>query len=91
MRKVLILIVAVILATGIFFTLAYLRVPLGEPKLRIEFYPIPPWQVRAGSSLEVSIGVAMMVGYWLGLRMFVSKYHCLKASPILAPAQTSVS
>ena len=58
MRKVLILIAAVLLTTGIFFPLAYLRIPLGEPKLRIEFYPSPPWQVKPGDSFEVSIDVA---------------------------------
>jgi len=58
MRKVLIPIILVLLTLGIFFTLVFLKVPLGEPKLRIEFYPAPPWQVSPGDSLEVSIGVA---------------------------------
>lgn len=58
MRKALILITAVILVTGMFFTLSYLRVPLGDPKLRIEFYSSPPWQMRARGSLDVTVGVA---------------------------------
>jgi len=58
MRKGLILIIVVFLTIGIFFTLAFLKIPLGEPRLRTEFYPPPPWQVRPGDSLEVSIGVS---------------------------------
>jgi len=61
MRKGLI-ILAVLLTIGIpgvFFAVAFFgRVPLGEPRLRIEFYPLPPWQVRPGNSFEVSIGIA---------------------------------
>jgi len=45
--------------TGVSFAAAFFgRVPLGEPRLRIEFYPPPPWQVRPRDSFEVSIGVA---------------------------------
>ena len=62
MKKILVLIIAVILAIGLtggFFTIALFgHIPIGEPKLRIEFYPHPPWQVRPGDSLEVSIGIA---------------------------------
>ena len=58
-RKWLILVIAALLTVGTLFTLCfYVRVPLGEPKLRIEFYPPPPWQVKLGDSFEVSIGVA---------------------------------
>lgn len=58
-RKALILVIAVLFTIGVLFTLAfYVRVPLGEPRLRIEFYPPPPWKVRPGDSIEVSIGVA---------------------------------
>jgi len=57
MRKGFILIIVVLLM-GMFFTLVFLNVPLGESKLRIEFYPSPPWQIRPGESLEVSIGIA---------------------------------
>jgi hypothetical protein len=57
-RKVLILITVILSTIAMFFTLVFLKVPLGEPRLRIEFYPPPPWQVRPGDSLEVSIGVA---------------------------------
>ena len=57
-----ILVIAVLLAigvTGVLFAGAFFgRVPLGEPRLRIEFYPPPPWQVRLGDSFEVSIGIA---------------------------------
>jgi len=58
MRKVLILVIVGLLIVGVFFTLVYLRVPLGEPKLRMELYPPPPWQLRPGDSLEVAVGVA---------------------------------
>lgn len=58
MRKGLILIIVVLPTIGMFFTLVFLKVPLGEPRLGIEFYPTPPWQVRLGDSLEASIGVA---------------------------------
>ena len=58
MRKGLIFVIVVLLTIGIFFTLVFLKVPLGEPKLRTEFYPPHPWQVRPGDSLEISIGIA---------------------------------
>ena len=62
MRKALILVIALLLAmgvTGAFLTAAFLgRIPLGEPKLRTEFYPPSPWQARSGGSFEVSIGIA---------------------------------
>jgi len=62
MRKALILAIALLLAmgvTGVFLTAAFLgRIPLGEPKLRTEFYPPSPWQVGSGGSFEVSIGIA---------------------------------
>jgi len=58
MRKGLILVIVGFLTVGVFFTLVFLQVPLGEPDLRMEFYPPPPWQLRPGDSLEVSIGVA---------------------------------
>lgn len=62
MRKVLILIIAVLLligATGIFLIVAFFgRLPLGEPSLRIEFYPHPPWQVSPSDSFELTIGIA---------------------------------
>jgi len=54
----LILIIVVFLTIGIFFILVFLKIPLGEPRLRTEFYPPPPWQVRPGDSLEISIGIA---------------------------------
>jgi len=57
MRKSLILTIVTLLTSSIFFALVFLKVPLGEPKLRIEFYPPPPWQVKPGDSLEVSIGI----------------------------------
>ena len=58
MRKGLILVLVVLLTGGLFFTLVFLRVPLGAPKLRMEFYPPPPWQLRPGDSLEVGIEIA---------------------------------
>ena len=58
MRKGFTLTIVVLLIVGMFFTLVFLKVPLGEPKLRIEFYPSPPWQMRPGESLELSIGIA---------------------------------
>jgi len=58
MRKVFILVIVGLLTVGVFFTITYLRVPLGEPKLRMELYPSPPWQLRPGDSLEVAVGVA---------------------------------
>jgi len=54
----LILVTVILLAIGAFLALVFLEVPLGEPRLRIEFYPPPPWQMRPGESLEVSVGVA---------------------------------
>ena len=62
MRKALILVIAAILAigvTGAFLAAAFFgHIPLGEPRLRIEFYPSPPWQVKPGNTFEVSIGIA---------------------------------
>lgn len=62
MRKALVLVVAVLLAicvTGLLLVFAFFgHIPLGEPKLRIEFDPPPPWQVRAGHTFEVGIGIA---------------------------------
>jgi len=62
MRKILVLVIVILLAIGVtggLFTVAFFgHIPLGEPRLRIEFYPPPPWQVRPGDSLEVSIGVS---------------------------------
>ena len=61
MRKALILVIAALSAigvTGVFLAAAFFgHIPLGEPRLRIEFYPPPPWQVRPGNSFEVSIGI----------------------------------
>jgi len=54
----LIIVIVILLTIGAFFGLVFLQVPLGEPKLRIEFYPPPPWHMRPGESLEVSVGVA---------------------------------
>ena len=54
-------IIAVLLTIGVISTLGvcfFLKVPLGEPQLRIEFYPPSPWQVRPGDSLEITIGIA---------------------------------
>ncbi|MFQ6076778.1 MAG: hypothetical protein ACE5Z5_11695 [Candidatus Bathyarchaeia archaeon] len=48
-----------VLTIGVLFGAAFFgRTPLGEPRLRIEFYPPPPWQVGSGYSFEVSIGIA---------------------------------
>jgi len=62
MKKALVLVIVVLLAIGVmgmlFAVALFLHIPLGEPKLRMEFYPPPPWQVRPGDSLEVSIAVA---------------------------------
>jgi len=62
MSKGLILVTAVLLTigvAGVSFAVAFFgRVPLGESRLRIEFYPPPPWQVRPGGSFEVGIGIA---------------------------------
>jgi len=54
--KIAVLIVVLVIV-GVLFASIFGHVPLGEPRLRIEFYPPPPWQVRRGDSLEVSIGV----------------------------------
>jgi hypothetical protein len=58
MRKSLTLIMVIFFAVAILCTLVFLKVPLGEPRLRVEFYPPPPWQVRPGDSLEITIGIA---------------------------------
>lgn len=62
-EKGLILITAVLLTIGTFFTLVFLKVQLGEPKLRTEFCPPPSWQIGLWGVLEVSIGVVS--GAWL--------------------------
>jgi hypothetical protein len=56
--KGLTLITVVLLTIGIISTLVFLKVPLGEPRLRVEFYPSPPWQMKPGESLELTIGIA---------------------------------
>jgi hypothetical protein len=56
--KGLTLIIVVLLTIGIISTLFFLKVPLGEPRLRVEFYPSPPWQMKPGESLELTIGIA---------------------------------
>jgi len=61
MRKGFALFIAILLAMGValvFMVSFFGQVPLGEPMLRTEFYPPPPWQVRPGDSLEVAIGIA---------------------------------
>jgi hypothetical protein len=62
MRKALIIAIAALLVigvTGVFLTTAFFgHIPIGEPRLKIEFYPQPPWRVRLGDSLEVTVGVA---------------------------------
>jgi hypothetical protein len=58
MRKCLILVTTVLLTASVLFVLIFGHIPLGEPNLRIEFYPLPPWQVTSGGTLEVSIGIA---------------------------------
>jgi hypothetical protein len=62
MRKPLMITIAALLATvviGVFLAAAFFgHIPLGEPTLRIEFYPPPPWQVRPGNSFEVTMGIA---------------------------------
>jgi len=58
MSKGSILILVGLLTISVFFTLVFLKVPLGEPRVRIELYPLSPWQVRPGDSLEISIGIA---------------------------------
>lgn len=57
MRKVLIQVLGVILTLSLIVALTYLRVSLGEPKLRIELFPPPPWHMSAVEPFEVSIGV----------------------------------
>lgn len=59
MRRALIVVIVALIAIGLLFSVAlFAHIPLGEPKLRIEFYPSPPWQVRTGDTFEVAIGVA---------------------------------
>jgi hypothetical protein len=76
MRKALIVSIVVLIVIGSLFPVAFIgRIPLGEPKLRIEFYPPPPWQVGSGGSLEVSIGVAndaWLLAWAKGVRVVVS-------------------
>ena len=79
MRKALILVIAALLAigvTGVFLAAAFFgHIPLGEPRLRIEFYPPPPWQVRPEDSFEVGIGVtndAWLLAVAKDVRVFVS-------------------
>ena len=79
MRKALILVIAALLAigvTGVFLAAAFFgHIPLGEPRLRIEFYPPPPWQVRLGNSFEVGIEIAndaWLLAVAKDVRVFVS-------------------
>ena len=59
MRKALIVVIVTLIIIGLSFPVAFIgRIPVGEPKLRIEFEPKPPWQVRAGDTFEVGIGIA---------------------------------
>ena len=78
MRKVLIFVVAMLLVVGVtsvLFAIAFFgKFPLGDPRLRIEFYPPPPWQVSPGGSLEVSVGIAndaWLLAWAKGIRVAV--------------------
>ena len=52
-----ILVVAVLLAVGLFSVAYYLPRLLGEPKLRLQLIPPPPWKVKAGDTLKVDFGI----------------------------------
>jgi len=78
MRKALILVIAFLSAlgvTGVFLAVAFFgRIPLGEPRLRTEFYPPSPWQVGPGNSFELSIGIAndaWLLAWAKGIRVTV--------------------
>jgi len=62
MRKTLILVAAALLAIaviGVVFAVAFFgRIQMGEPQLRIELDPTPPWHATPNNTLEVGIEVA---------------------------------
>ena len=56
-KKWIVLIVAVLLAVGLFSVVYFWPSLTGEPRLRLEFFPPPPWKVKAGDTLEVTVGI----------------------------------
>lgn len=56
MRKVWICFILILVLTGMFFAAVYFwAIPLGEPNLKVEFDPNPPWQAETGISLELNM------------------------------------
>lgn len=57
MRKIRIF-ALILLIMGAFFAVSYLlAIPLGEPRLKVEFYPNPPWNVMSGETLNLSVSI----------------------------------
>jgi len=52
-----IVLVAVFLVTSLFFAAYFWPLVVGEPKLRLEFFPPPTWKIKAGNTLEVVVGI----------------------------------
>jgi hypothetical protein len=89
MRKILVLVIIALLALGVtggLFAVAFFgHIPVGEPRIRLEFDPPPPWRVRPGDSLEVGIGVANDAWLWawakdVRVTVFVPKGFIISSS-----------
>lgn len=61
MKKALILVIVALLAigvTGALFAVAFFGyIQLGEPKLKVEFDPNPPWHMESGGTLELNMRI----------------------------------
>jgi hypothetical protein len=58
MRKIwLFIILAPLVACALFVTVYFWTTPSGEPKLKIEFTPTPPWHIWLGQNLALNITI----------------------------------
>ena len=58
MRKTRIFVILIpLVSCALFATVYFWSNPMGEPELRIGFYPSPPWHVRPGESLHLNLTI----------------------------------
>lgn len=56
-RNWIILLVVVLVAIGVFSAAFFWPFFFGEPRLRLEYFPAPPWKMKAGDTLQVTVGI----------------------------------
>ncbi len=55
MRKTQVFVLVAAVVFALFTTIYFWSIPSGEPILRIEFNPAPPWHMRPGQNLQINI------------------------------------